>query len=149
MQLPEKTFGISGAKKHGKVQTWPLGRKYYTCLVKHIWTLCFLLIELIFEDLLKSERVLKCIPESWPHLCVGKRTVLPSSLWTFLTITEVPHLTLQEQCLAFLPGTQVNIGSIPWKHLFWRRVGEVRSRGCGTRSSSDSVVLQNGGVKFI
>lgn len=120
----KKTFGISGAKKHEKVQTWPLGRKYYPCLVKHICTLCFLLTELVFEDLLRSEHVLECLPESWPHPCLRRRTVLRSSLWPSLTITEVPHLTLQEQHLAFLPGTQVNPDSIPWSISF----GEERMR---------------------
>lgn len=107
---------------------------------------CFLLTELIFEDLLKSEHVLKCIPESWHPLFPRKRTVLPSYLWTFLTITEMPHLILQGQYLSFLWGMQVNPDYF-LKHPFLRRGNEARTSGRDTLSSSDLEVLQS--VKFI
>lgn len=142
----KKTFGISGAKKHEKVQTWPLGRKYYPCLGKHICTFCFLLTDLVFEDLLKSEHVFKCIPESWHPLFLRKRTVLPSYLWTFLTITEMPRPILEGQYLSFLSSMKVNPDYF-LKHPFLRRGNEARTSGRDTHSSSDLVVLQS--VKFI
>lgn len=91
----------------------------------HVCALCFLLTELVFEHTLKSKHVLKYIPESWPHLCLRKRRVLSSCLSTFLTITEMLHLTLQKQYLAFLPGRQVNLESISWTICFGEQWDEA------------------------
>lgn len=141
------------SKKHEKIQTWPLifrsvslGRKYYPCLIKHVlmpfassWENWYLSIYL--KASMCSNTFLNCgLISAW------EREVFSSCLLTFLTITAMPHLTLQKQYAALLPGEQVNLGSVYQKEKAGTYVHFELAFGLyrHSRSSANSLITHFG-----